>query len=514
MRPTLSQLFSIRNHQILPPGAFTTAYFMPPTLNDTFPSFCCCCRGVYRSSPHAWQHPAAVVPKGSELDERSGAMRSAMQPTPGAPGCYTLTLTVPASLAPLSLAFIVALPPPPAEGSTRAGKAKYVSPLEGNHFTALLGMLPGRASPLGPSLVRPPPPGSKASKRKKGGKESADEATVNFAVRCRGGTHVSLLLIKPPLPGTNAEWGLIELVLDPVLNRTGDVCHVAVPGLRNLDRLCYGWRVDGDVSWDSGHRVQPDRSMLDPAAPALAYLPTSPPPPLPMPLLQLADGQHVVAASSLASLMPGYAVGSGAGVSPPLHRPLEALRVLEVDVKTFNPSGGFKTAQPGTFLAMAERADHFRAVGVNAVILAPCYATAKGAGALGRATVSFLAPDPTLSSNPADPTAAATELRAMVAALHAAGIEVLPSLDLAFTAEGTDEAPNTMSLRGLDHSAYFRANGVLNCGHPAVGEVVGAALRRWARDFGVDGFCFANAENMAQGESDLGLTEGGLGFRV
>jgi len=89
----------------------------------------------------------------------------------------------------------------------------------------------------------------------------------------------------------------------------------------------------------------------------------------------------------------------------------------------------------------------------------------------------------------------------MVDALHAAGIEVIPSLDLTFTADGVDAHPTTVSLRGLDHAAYYRPNGVLNCGHPAVQDLVATALRRWALDFGVDGFCFLNAENMTQGEA-------------
>lgn len=31
----------------------------------------------------------------------------------------------------------------------------------------------------------------------------------------------------------------------------------AVEGLHDLEGLCYGWRLEGDVSWESGCRVQP-----------------------------------------------------------------------------------------------------------------------------------------------------------------------------------------------------------------------------------------------------------------
>ena len=45
---------------------------------------------------------------------------------------------------------------------------------------------------------------------------------------------------------------------------------------------------------------------------------------------------------------------------------------------------------------------------------------------------------------------------------------------------------------------------VLNCGHAAVRAMLLSTLRCWALGYGIDGFCFVNAENMAQGES-LGL---------
>jgi hypothetical protein len=36
----------------------------------------------------------------------------------------------------------------------------------------------------------------------------------------------------------------------------------------------------------------------------------------------------------------------------------------------------------------------------------------------------------------------------------------LPQFELTFTAEGTDNHPTSLSLRGLDYSTYYRRNGV------------------------------------------------------
>ena len=43
-------------------------------------------------------------------------------------------------------------------------------------------------------------------------------------------------------PGAGKDY--LELALDPEINRTGDVWHVCLPGLRNAHELCFGWRAD------------------------------------------------------------------------------------------------------------------------------------------------------------------------------------------------------------------------------------------------------------------------------
>ena len=427
----------------------------------------------------------------------------------------TISIEIPQGLAPITFAFLVSLQPEDsAETATvkekKKAKRKFVVPLEGRHFSALLGATSGSPTPLGPSITPTSIAEGAASavktagKKKKSTASSTDETfSVNFAVRCRGGTSVALVLLQPPQAQGSSDWTAVELALDPSLNRTGDTWHISIPRLRNLDKLCYGWRVDGDISWESGYRIQPELVLIDPEAPGLVHLPTTPAPPLQLPLVELADGKKVLVASAITGNTFHQKEEEALGVSLPLHRPLEELRVLEIDVRSFAQGG--KVTHPGTFLGVAERVDHIKAIGANAIVLAPCHATAKGAGGSLHAALSFLAPDPALSTDPGNPAAAPAELREMVHALHAAGIEVIPSLDLTFTADGVDAHPTAVSLRGLDNAAYFRPNGVVNCGHPAFQEVVRRALRHWALQFGVDGFCFVNAENMAQGKQGLKL---------
>jgi hypothetical protein len=46
---------------------------------------------------------------------------------------------------------------------------------------------------------------------------------------------------------------------------------------------------------------------------------------------------------------------------------------------------------------------------------------------------------------------------------------------------------------------YCHRRQVLNCGHVVVREFMLGMLRHWALEYGVDGFCFLNAENLVQG---------------
>ena len=65
-----------------------------------------------------------------------------------------------------------------------------------------------------------------------------------------------------------------------------------------------------------------------------------------------------------------------------------------------------------------------RALGVTALLVAPVTLAAPGDGALGRAPVSYFAPDPAYAVA-ADPGAAGRELMQLVRRLHEEGLEVL-----------------------------------------------------------------------------------------
>ena len=77
----------------------------------------------------------------------------------------------------------------------------------------------------------------------------------------------------------------------------------------------------------------------------------------------------------------------------------------------------------------AHRVKTIKALGATAVMLAPVAAHAPGLGLLGRAPVSYFAPDTRLAVGDA-PGAAARELKQLVRALHEAGLEVILQVGL------------------------------------------------------------------------------------
>lgn len=85
-----------------------------------------------------------------------------------------------------------------------------------------------------------------------------DRGGVNFALFSRHASRVRLALFD--LPGDATPTRAIDL--DPGCNRTGDVWHVWVAGIR--PGQLYAYRLDGPYRPEEGHRFNFDKLLLDP----------------------------------------------------------------------------------------------------------------------------------------------------------------------------------------------------------------------------------------------------------
>ncbi len=179
----------------------------------------------------------------------------------------------------------------------------------------------------------------------------------------------------------------------------------------------------------------------------------------------------------------------------------------------------------GTYAGLAHPVvvQHLLALGVTALELLPVHAIAAEAALArrdagnywGYSTLSWFAPEPryaTAAARAAGPGAVVAELRDAVAALHAAGLEVVLDVVYNHSCEGGADGP-TLSLRGLDAASYYRLDprgwdvdttgcgNSLDAGHPRVVQLVLDSLRHWVSAYGVDGFRFDLAPTLARSGS-------------
>lgn len=272
----------------------------------------------------------------------------------------------------------------------------------------------------------------------------------------------------------------------------------------------YGFRVHG--AWDpqTGQRFNPARLLLDPYARAITggvdYA---------GPITDhTAESNFDLDPTDSAGFVPLSVVVADSEPPVPLAQPkaLDELVIYETHLR------GFTRMHPavpehlrGSYAGLAYPAviDYLVALGVNAVELLPVqhfvsepFVVGKGlVNYWGYNTLGYFAPHAHYSSS-GTRGEQVTEFKAMVSALHEAGIAVLLDVVYNHTGEGGHEGP-TLCFRGIDHAAYYRLTDdrlndydVTGCGNSVdtssagVLKLVLDSLRYWVSELGVDGFRF------------------------
>jgi glycogen operon protein len=173
----------------------------------------------------------------------------------------------------------------------------------------------------------------------------------------------------------------------------------------------------------------------------------------------------------------------------------------------------------GTYAGLAHPAvvAHLTSLGVTTVELLPVHHFVPELALLRRGqrnywgynTLGFFAPHAAYAAS-GSRGEQVREFKAMVRALHAAGLEVLLDVVYNHTAEGGVDGP-TLAWRGLDNHEYYRLrhgrlySDVTGCGNtldlrqPRTLRTVTDSLRYWAQEMHVDGFRFDLAPALARG---------------
>jgi isoamylase len=310
--------------------------------------------------------------------------------------------------------------------------------------------------------------------------------------------------------------------------RTGHVFHAIVEGARVGSR--YGLRVHGEWDPARGLRHNPNKLLLDPHARAIegeydwgqavfGHDMNNPD------QLDETDSAGSVPRCVITDDSFDWAADGGDAA----HRiPLSESVIYEVHVK------GFTETHPdvpqeirGTYAGLAHPAaiKHLTDLGVTAVELLPVHHFAQDSHLLekglrnywGYNSIGFFAPHGDYSST-GDGGEQVAEFKAMVKALHAAGLEVILDVVYNHTAEGNHMGP-TLSFKGIDNAAYYRlvegdegnyfdttgTGNSLNVGHPAALGLIMDSLRYWVTEMHVDGFRFDLATTLTRQGGDAEL---------
>lgn len=358
---------------------------------------------------------------------------------------------------------------------------------------------------------------------------------VNFALFSRHASRVRLELFDHPEDTVPAR--IIDL--DQVCNRTGDVWHVWVKGIR--PGQLYAYRVDGSYQPREGHRFNFNRLLLDPFATAISQLPNWD--------FGLARGYDPYAREQ--DLV--YSEVDNAGSMPkcvftqdhfywhddrrPKH-PWSKTVIYETHVRgfTIHPNSGVE--HPGTYRGLIEKIPYLKELGVTAVELMPIQEfnenhvtginpqTGNPLGNYwGYDPVSFFAPKASYSSS-GGLGQQKLEFKEMIKAFHTAGIEVILDVVFNHTAEGNELGP-TLFFRGIDnvilymlaenkryYKDYTGTGNTVNANHPIVQDYILIALRYWVAEMHVDGFRFDLASVLGRDKAGNLLSDSPLLERI
>ena len=288
--------------------------------------------------------------------------------------------------------------------------------------------------------------------------------------------------------------------------------------------LRYGFRVHGAWDLDAGQRCNPAKLLLDPYARAvsgtvtwgdaiLGHAPGDPDSP------GTADSAGVAPRSVLVDDRFDW------GSDPRPRIPLSESIIYETHVKGLTRlMPEVPEALRGSYAGLAYPAaiEKLTGLGITTVELLPVHQFVSDGTLLDRGlsnywgyqSIGFFAPHNGYSSA-GDRGGQVTEFKQLVAALHAAGLEVILDVVFNHTPEGNQWGP-TLSFRGIDNAAYYRLTAdnrsyVDDTGtgntfdahrEPGLGLVMDS-LRYWVTEMHVDGFRFDLAAALARGASDF-----------
>ena len=345
-----------------------------------------------------------------------------------------------------------------------------------------------------------------------------DGAGTNFSIFSENGTAVELCLF-------DSEGGR-EVERIRLTEVTAHVWHGYLTSIE--PGQLYGYRVHGAFEPEMGSRFNPNKLLIDPYAKAIFGSVNWDAPVFGYELgnealdLSFDDRDSGWGVPKSVVTTPWFDWDEDRRPRTPWHESI----IYELHVKGFTQLSPFLPADlRGTYagLSAGPVIEYLKRLGVTAVELLPVHEFLDDKHLIdqglsnywGYNSINFFAPENRYASNQ-NKGGAIAEFKAMVRALHRAGIEVILDVVYNHTAEGSELGP-TLSFRGIDNSSYYRLSSdssryymdytgtgnSLNVRHPQVLQMIMDSLRYWIEEMHVDGFRFDLAATLARELHDV-----------
>ncbi|MBQ1593792.1 MAG: glycogen debranching enzyme, partial [Treponema sp.] len=286
---------------------------------------------------------------------------------------------------------------------------------------------------------------------------------VNFSVYSRNATRIFLDFfdkssdVKP----------YSTLALSPEQNRTGDLWHIFVKGIKA--GTLYLFRVEGPFEPSEGHRFNPKVYLFDPRAMALTSeslflnIPPTYRPPVDKEDMEVFKGRDM-------EKFPKCVVVDNSAFDwegdKPLNYPLSKCVIYETHLKGFTAGKENTVSCPGTYAGFTQKIPYLKRLGVTSVELLPIFefdeyentnvnprTGERMKNYWGYSTMCFFAPKASYAADKS-PGACVNEFKTLVKELHKNGIEIILDVVFNHTAEGNENGI-TFCFRGFENSVFY-----------------------------------------------------------
>ena len=196
-----------------------------------------------------------------------------------------------------------------------------------------------------------------------------DGRGAQFSILSRHATSVTLVLYQSTDPDSQFE----EIMLDPIINKTGDIWHIWIGGIKHGQ--LYAYRMDGMYAPELGHRYNKNKLLLDPYTRAVTgnfkwdlsdargFDPTS----------QFKDAVYSPQDSAPGAPKCIVIDHDFDWFDRPINKKFHETIIYEMHVKgfTYHESSGVEPSHRGTYRGVVEKIPHLKELGISAVELMP-----------------------------------------------------------------------------------------------------------------------------------------------